>query len=226
VARSRRIAGVGAAAVLCALVAAQVASSRIPSVSIAPSLPEVVRGGATVTVSGRVQNPPSGAVVVLEQKASSRWQVIVRGPIRRAAFTLRWHPSSAGRITVRAALRVREHDVAVSAAAQVLVGQAPVYCATPAPPAQVPPGDGWVVGGLYLEGGPYPGIHHCVAGDYTITVLDQAGNTVATQQVQDGQSYTLVLPAGSYALSSGFCRAAVTVTAGRESRADTLCDVP
>jgi len=212
--------------VLCALVAADAASSRIPSVSIAPPLPEAVRGGTTVTVSGHVQNPPPGAVVVLEQKASSRWRVIVHGRIQRAAFTLRWRPSSAGSITVRAALRIDAHDVAVSAAAQVVVGQAPVYCAAPAPPAQVPAGDGWVVGGLYIEGGPFPGTHRCVAGDYTITVLDQAGNTVATQRVQGGQSYTLVLPAGSYALSSGFCRGAVTVAAGRQSRADTLCDVP
>ena len=225
-AHSRRIAGVGAAALLCALFAAEATAARIPSVSIAPPLPEAVRGGATVTVSGHVRNAPVGAVVVLERKASSRWQVIVRGPIRGTAFTLQWHPSSAERLTVRAAVRVRERDVAVSAAAQVVVGQAPVYCAPPAPPEQVPPGDGWIVGGLYIEGGPYPGIHHCVAGDYTITVLDQAGNTVATQQVEDGQSYTLVLPAGTYALTSGFCRAAVTVTAGRASRADTLCDVP
>lgn len=211
---------------LCALVAAGAAAGRIPSVSIAPALPDAVRGGTTVTVSGRVQSPPSGAVVVLEQKASARWQVVVRGRIQGTAFTLRWHPSSAGRIAVRAALRVHARDVAVSAAAQVVVGQAPVYCAAPVTPAQVPVGDGWIVGGLYIDGGPYPGIHHCVAGDYTITVLDQAGNTIATQRVQDGQSYTLVLPAGSYALSSGFCRAAVTVTAGRQSRADTLCFVP
>jgi len=124
------------------------------------------------------------------------------------------------------AQRIDAHDVAVSAATQVMVGQAPVYCAAPAPPPQVPAGDGWVVGGLYIEGGPYPGIHRCFAGDYTITVHDQAGNTVATQHVQDGQSYTLVLPAGSYALSSGFCRGVATVTAGRRSTADTLCDVP
>jgi hypothetical protein len=226
VARSRRGLGVGAAAVLCALVAAGAAFGGIPSVSIAPPLPQVVRGGATVTVSGRVRNPPPGAVVVLEQRASSRWQAIVRGRIRRDAFTLRWHPSAAGRITVRVALKLQARDVAVSGAAQVLVGPAPVYCAAPVPPAQLPAGDGWIVGGLYLEGGPFPGIHQCVAGDYTITVLDQAGDTVATQQVQGGQSYTLVLPAGSYTFSSGFCRGAATVTAGLQSRADTLCDVP
>ena len=225
-ARSRRIAGIGAAALLCVLVAAEAAAGRIPSVSIAPPLPEAVRGGTTLAVSGRVRTPPPGAVVVLERKASSRWRVIVRVPIRRATFTLRWRPSPAGRVTVRAALRVGDHDVAVSVAAQVVVGQAPVYCAAPAPPEQLPPGDGWVVGGVYIDGGPYPGMHHCAAGDYTITVLDQAGNTVATQRVADGESYTLVLPAGSYALTSGFCRAAVTVTAGRETKADTLCHVP
>ena len=108
-----------------------------------------------------------------------------------------------------------------------MVGQAPVYCAPPAPPGQVPPGDGWIVGGLYIDGGSLSrGIHHCAAGEYTITVLDQAGNTVATQRVEDGQSYTLVSPAGSYALRSGFCQAAVTVSAGSESKADTLCYVP
>ncbi|HXY82006.1 MAG TPA: hypothetical protein VEH55_11600 [Gaiellaceae bacterium] len=224
-ARPRGVA-VGAVAVLCALAAASAAPGGTPSVSIAPPLPEAVQGGAALTVSGRVRNPPPGAVVVLEQRASSRWQAIVRGRIRRDAFTLRWHPSAAGRITVRVALRLRAHDVVVSAAAQVLVGPAPVYCAPPAPPAQVPAGDGWVVGGLYLEGGPFPGIYQCVAGAYAITVLDQAGDTVAKQQVQDGQSYTLVLPAGSYTLSSGSCRGAATVTAGRQSRADTLCYVP
>jgi hypothetical protein len=197
-----------------------------PSVIIAPALPGTVPGGATVTVSGRVLDAPRGAVVVLERKSASGWEVIVRGGAARARFTLRWRPGSAGLVSVRAALRKRGLDLAASRPARLVVGQRPVYCAAPVPPEQLPSGDGWIAGGLYDDGGPYPPIHQCVGSAYTITVTDEAGNVVATQPVAAGQSYTIVLPAGSYTLAGSFCRGKAVVVAGRETKADTTCDVP
>jgi hypothetical protein len=39
-------------------------------------------------------------------------------------------------------------------------------------------------------------------------------------------SYTLVLPAGRYMLASGGCHGTATVTAGRQTRANTYCLYP
>jgi len=197
-----------------------------PGVSLAHALPTGVAGGATVVVSGRVHDSPQGAVIVLEQRSGAGWRVIVRGRVVKAAFVMRWRPSSAGLVSVRAAVRLHGRDVAATRPGRVLVGQRPVYCGAPVPPAQLPAGDGWVGGGLYDDGGPYPPIHQCVGNAYTITVTDEAGNVVATQQVAAGQSYAIVLPAGSYTLAGGFCRGKATVTAGLETKADTTCDVP
>jgi hypothetical protein len=225
--RRRQAAGACAAfAAVCALSAAGATAGRAPVVTVAPPLPQAVRGGATVVVSGRIRNAPAGVAVVLEQKAASGWRVLVRGRIEASRFTLRWRPHAPGLIKVRAALRLHSRDLAVSAAGQVVVGQAPVYCAAATPPASLPAGDGWIGGGVYIDGGPYPGIHACASGDHTVTVLDRAGNTVATQHVPDGESYAIVLPAGGYTLSSGFCRGSATVVAGVESQADILCFVP
>jgi hypothetical protein len=197
-----------------------------PSVSLAHPLPPAVAGGATVVVSGRVHDSPHGAVIVLEQNSGAGWRVIVRGRVEKATFVVLWRPSSAGLVRVRAALRLHGRDVAASRAGRVLVGQKPVYCSAPVPPAQLPAGDGWVGGGLYDDGGPYPPIHRCAGSSYTVTVTDEAGTTVATQPVAAGQSYAIVLPAGSYTFASGFCKGKATVAAGRETKADTTCFVP
>jgi hypothetical protein len=110
---------------------------------------------------------------------------------------------------------------------QSAIGPAPVLCAPPTPPAvNIPAGDGWIVGGRYTIGGPFPGIDVCDGDQYTVTATDANGVVQATQTVAGGQSYTLVVPAGQYTLDSDFCRGMATVTAGRQTQADTTCAVP
>jgi hypothetical protein len=107
------------------------------------------------------------------------------------------------------------------------IGAAPQYCAPPAPPAvDIPVGDGWIVGGRYNEGGPFPGIYVCDTQDYTVTAIDANGTVQATRPVAGGHSYTLVLPAGTYTLKSDFCTGMATVAAGQQTAADTVCSVP
>ena len=90
----------------------------------------------------------------------------------------------------------------------------------------VPVGDGWITGGLYGEGGPYPGFDECSSEPYTETATDGSGMVVSSQNVAARHSYTLVVPAGSYALKSGGCRGMATVKAGRETKANTYCLYP
>ncbi|MGI8505879.1 MAG: hypothetical protein ACR2MK_03580 [Solirubrobacteraceae bacterium] len=67
----------------------------------------------------------------------------------------------------------------------------------------IPVGDGWIVGGAYIRGGPYPGLDECESQTYTATATDTStGATAVTQTVAGGHSYTLVVPAGSYALGA------------------------
>jgi hypothetical protein len=107
------------------------------------------------------------------------------------------------------------------------VGPAFVRCSAPVPPAiNIPAGDGWIVGGLYDEGGPFPGIDECSSSGYTITATVADGTVAATQTVAGGHSYTLVVPAGKYTLNARFCRGQATVTAGRQTAANTICAFP
>lgn len=110
---------------------------------------------------------------------------------------------------------------------QAVVGSAPVYCKPAVPPAvDIPVGDGWIVGGVYLQGGAFPGIDQCDESSYTVTVTNAAGEVVASQNVAPLHSYTFVVPAGSYMLMSGHCGGTATVTAARQTTADTDCDLP
>jgi len=128
---------------------------------------------------------------------------------------------------LRVSVRRHGRNLASTSPSTVLVGPPPVHCAPPVPPGNIPAGDGWIVGGLYNTGGPAPGIHACADQAYTLTVTDAAGATVATVQVPVGRSYTVVLPAGGYTLrSSGFCSGTATVTAGKQTVADTVCLLP
>lgn len=108
------------------------------------------------------------------------------------------------------------------------VGPKAVYCAPPVPPAvNIPVGSGWIVGGLYLEGGPFPGIMECEQQPYTVRAESPSGTVVASQQVAAGHSYTLVVPAGSYALHASTCgTGSATVTAAHQTKANTICPVP
>jgi hypothetical protein len=145
----------------------------------------------------------------------------------RGRFLLFWNPRSPGPATVRVTVRDGGRDLVSSAPEHTLVGSPPQLCAAATPPSSVPAGDGWVTGGLYTVGGPAPGIDNCSQSPFTVTVLDQNGGQVATQSVPGGQSYTIVLAAGTYTLqSNSFCRGMATVVAGQGTMANTNCDVP
>jgi hypothetical protein len=103
----------------------------------------------------------------------------------------------------------------------------PDDCAEPSPPVDVPAGDGWIVGGLYLSGGPYPGIFACQDASYTVTVTNEEGTVVATQQVTSGgQSYTFILPPARYTLTADGPTATSTVTAGAQTKTNIISPIP
>ncbi len=109
----------------------------------------------------------------------------------------------------------------------------PKYCLEPSAPTEVPSGDGWIVGGLYFGGGPPPGAYSCQGAPYTISVTDESGTTVATQQVPGGGlSFTFILPPGNYILQSDegedSCpdKTHATVIAGQQTKVEVECDEP
>jgi hypothetical protein len=109
----------------------------------------------------------------------------------------------------------------------ILIGPAKVYCKPPVPPAMmIPVGDGWIVGGLYGEGGPAPGIFACSGDPYTVTATNSSGVVAASQHVAALHSYTLVVPAGKYSLAARGCHGQATVKAGRQTTANTYCLFP
>lgn len=209
-------------------VAATAATARAPAVSLSRPLPSIVRVGDDVSVAGHVSRRGR---VELELARGTEWKVVAGARAgRHRAFALRWSVAAGtaiGPVKLRVALVRHGTVLARTAAVQSAIGPAPVYCNPPTPPSNVPQGDGWIVGGLYLIGGPFPGIDECSGQSYTVTATDSASGVVAaTQTVSAGDSYTLVVPAGSYKLMSGFCRGTATVTAGKQTQADTNCPVP
>ena len=148
-----------------------------------------------------------------------RWRVpkkLAVGPLS-LRLALVWPPAPPPRRILRATPPV-----------QSAVGPAPVYCAPPPPIMQdIPAGDGWITGGDYIEGGPYPGVYECVSQPYTVSALDGSGAVVASQRVAGGHSFALVVPAGTYKLRGSSCGfGSATVTAGRGTHADVVCPVP
>lgn len=134
--------------------------------------------------------------------------------------------ASAWEFQLRATLLSGRRRVAASAAVPLLVGSAIVRCHPAAPPASLPAGDGWIQGGVYIEGGPAPGLDECQGTPSTVTVTADSGQLVASQNLIGGDGYALVVPAGSYQLRDGECRGMATVIAGRRTVADTDCDFP
>lgn len=204
-------------------------SAARPSIRLARPLPDVVRIGDTVTVTGRVT--PARRRVALQALRGQHWVTRVRAwPARDGRFVLRWHlrpRTLTGPDLFRVAELVSGRAVTATRPVTIAVGAAFVRCAAPVPPAiNIPAGDGWIVGGLYDEGGPAPGLDECSSTGYTITATASDGTVAATQTVAGGRSYTLVVPAGSYALSSKFCRGQAAVTAGRQTVANTICAFP
>jgi hypothetical protein len=187
-----------------------------------------------VGFEGSVRGAPAGSVVILEQlKARHHWSAITRAPVRGGHFFMQWSVPEVRSLTVRLMLRAGSRALANTAPSTVYPRKVLVKrCSAPIPPASVPAGDGWVTGGVYTVGGPAPGIDEC-RGASTLSVSNQSG-VVATQQVPEGASYTLVLPAGNYELAAGsklapgvtLCQGTAIVTAGQETRADTVCSIP
>jgi len=233
--RSVELATGSMAALACCVAAAAIADSdragaRSPIV-LRKSLPNLVRVAQRVTITGRVRNPSRGDRVALELERTIHWRVVASTGLRASgAFSLHWQVqkrTATGPVKLRLVLRGRERPPLSTASVQSTVGPAAVYCEPPAPPAvDIPPGDGWISGGVYSQGGPFPGIYACAEKAYTVSATDAAGTVIASETFPALRSYTLVVPAGSYTLTSGACRGSATVTAGRETLADTDCDYP
>lgn len=200
-----------------------------PSITLSKPLPSTIRQTDTLLVSGRVSGAGLATRAALQVKRST-WSVAATAGVSKHRFTISWHVSTSenpGPVSLRVIARNHHGVVARTKAVQAGIGSAPVYCAPPTPPAvDIPAGDGWIVGGRYIEGGPFPGLYQCDSQQYTVTATDAGGVVQSTQTVAGGHSYTLVVPAGGYTLTSDFCRGTATVTAGQQSQADTVCPVP
>jgi hypothetical protein len=201
-------------------------------VTLGRPLPNPVRVGQRVTITGQVRHvrPSTSAVLESMRQPQGRWRAISRAGLRRGgSFTLRLRiPGPAGLMFWRVAAVRGRRTLTATRAQQLLVGPAPVYCKPPPPIMQnIPAGDGWIVGGAYIEGGPAPGIYSCASQPYTVTARKDSGAVAASQRVPGGHSYTLVVPAGHYSLKSSSCGfGSATVTAGKQTHADVVCPVP
>jgi hypothetical protein len=220
-----------AGVVLARPVSGGTAVAASASVTVSKPLPSLVRIGDVVTITGHVHHAPGATRATLEYKRIGPWHALSSAKLRDgAAFTIRWRVRSRtgeGPLSLRIAAVRGGRTLAATAAAQSWVGSAKVYCAPATPPAvMIPVGDGWITGGLYGEGGAYPGMDACSSQPYTETAIDGSGKTVASQNVAARRSYTLVVPAGSYTLRGGGCSGMATVKAGRETKANTYCLYP
>ena len=201
-----------------------------PAIALSAPLPSVVRVNQELGVSGRVSDAPPRTRAALEELQSGSWHVLAKVRLgKHERFALTWEVTGPAyrSLTLRVAA-LRHHSVIAATPSHTsTVGPAAVYCAPPVPPAtNIPVGDGWIEGGLYGEGGAYPGVYECITYAYTLTVTDSSGSVVATQQVAPKHSYTIVLPAGSYTLRGGCGSGSGTVTAGKQSDVNMYCLYP
>jgi hypothetical protein len=219
----------GAGAVVWCALAPAGASAAAPVTRITATLPGVATAGTALVVGGRVSHAPAGSTAELEARPPSGggpWTVLAKGRITSGRFTISFTPGSAGFVTIRAIVVRRSRTIAATRSAPLLVGAAPAYCTPTTSLSPLPPGDGLIVGGVYNVGGPAPGITVCQGQANTVTVTDSFGSPVASVQLAAGQSYAIVVAAGTYTLSAGSCRGSAVVTAGAATHADTVCDVP
>jgi hypothetical protein len=214
----------------CAVAAPALAADGGPKIVLSRPLPSLVRVGQRIAVTGRVAHPPAHASAALQIRGPRPWATVAEAPVgARDGFKIRWRVSGAeGPVALRVVALSGERVIARTSAQQSAVGPKAVYCAPPVPPAvNIPAGDGWIVGGLYLEGGPFPGIFECEQQPYTINVESLSGTIVASQSVAAGHSYTVVVPAGTYKLRASSCGlGSGTVTAAHQTKANTVCPVP
>jgi hypothetical protein len=198
---------------------------RIAGQRVRPGYGDTVRLGQVVAVSGTVTHPPADARIQLQGRRTAAWHVLLTVSVRGDNFTLHWHVR-ASQFQLRAVLLSGRHQIATSAAASLLVGSAIVRCHPAPAPADLPAGDGWIKGGVYLQGGPAPGIDQCQSRSSSVTATSVSGSVVASQNLSGGDGYALVVPAGTYQLQDGECSGKATVIAGQRTVADTDCDFP
>ena len=230
----RPAAAITVAAVTLASVAATIAAASptsaitlktIAGQRVRPGYGETVRLGQVVLVSGTATHPPPHARVQLQGRTTVAWHALLGVYLHGNHFTLHWHVRARD-FQLRVALLSGRHTIATSAVASLLVGTAIVRCRPAAAPVDLPAGDGWIEGGVYLLGGPAPGIDQCQSRSSTVTATSAGGYVVASQNLAGDEGYALVVPAGTYQLKDGFCNGEATVIAGRRTVADTDCDFP
>jgi hypothetical protein len=221
---------IGVVAIAAAVLTSVASGSPHATVKLTTPIPNVIRIDQRLEVKGLVRTVPKGSRVALELQRSGGWKILADTfPGKLGGFTLNWRVTGP-------AYRPDSLRVAVLFAGQLVVatptyttgvGPKAVYCKPPVPPAtMIPVGDGWIVGGLYGEGGAYPGMYACSGSPYTVTATNDSGTVEATQHVAALHSYTLVVPAGTYSLAAGGCRGQATVKAGRQTTANTYCLYP
>jgi hypothetical protein len=104
-----------------------------------------------------------------------------------------------------------------------------VPCGPPTVPSNIPTGDGWIVGGVHVDGGPAPGEDVCSGGPVVVT--DSTGTTVASATTAEGQSYVFILPSGNYSISErtsygSSAPTAFTIVEGHQTSADVIWNAP
>ena len=205
-----------------------------PQIVLSHGLPSLVRVGQRVVIRGHVHGTPVGKSAALQiKRLGATWSTLTRARLRRGGgFAIRWQvaKTTPGPVVLRVVALKHGRVLSHTATKQSAIGPAPVYCAPPVPPAvDIPVGDGWIEGGLYLEGGPFPGIYECTAQAYTMTAETSSGTVVASEHVAGGHSYTLApVPAGTYMLraSPGPGFGSATVTSGKGTTANATIPVP
>lgn len=213
------------AAIAAASPTSAITLGRIAGQRVRPRYGETVRLGQVVAVSGTATHPPAHARIQLQGRTTGGWHALLTVSFHGDNFTLHWHVR-AREFQLRAMLLSGRHRIATSPVASLLVGSAIVRCHPTAAPANLSAGDGWIEGGVYFQGGPFPGIDQCQSRSSTITATSVSGSVVARQNLAGGDGYALVVPAGTYQLQDGECAGEATVIAGRRTAADTDCDFP
>ena len=93
--------------------------------------------------------PPAHARIQLQGRTTAAWHALLSASFHGDNFTLHWHVRARD-FQLRAVLLSGRHRIATSAVASLLVGSAIVRCHPAAAPANLPAGDGWIEGGVYL----------------------------------------------------------------------------
>ena len=123
------------------LVLAVPASGQGSIVRVSASLPNEAASATPIEFVGRVAGAPARSRVALENLVKgSEWRVIASAAIRNGRFSLRWRAMSAGRVTLRLAVRRNGHELARTKRSRLLVRSLVEYCPV-RPLANAPPGD-------------------------------------------------------------------------------------